>query len=71
MNVTLHIKTSGSNEEIVIKFDNVYNLHCYNTIVDFDVAPGYTQSENASEYNVSTTPYHKKIYDVVDCHVEA
>ena len=71
MNVALHIKTSGSNEEVVIKFDKVYNLHCYNTIVDFDVEPGYTSSENASDYNASTTPYHKTIYDVVDCHVEA
>lgn len=71
MHVALHIKTSGSNEEVVIKFDKVYNLHCYNTIVDFDVEPGYNQSENASDYNASTIPYHKKIYDVVDCHVEA
>lgn len=71
MHVALHIKTSGSNEEVVIKFDKVYNLHCYNTIVEFDVESDYNQSENASDYNVSITSYHKKIYDVVDCHVEA
>ena len=71
MHVVLHIKTLGSNKEVVIKFDKVYNLHCYNTLVEFDVELGYTQSENASDYNASTTPYHKKIYDVVDCHVEA
>ena len=71
MHVTLHIKTSGSNEEIVIKFDKVYNLHCYNTTVDFDVELGYTSSKNANDYNASTKLYHKRIYNVVDCHVEA
>ena len=71
MHVALHIKTSGSNEEVVIKFDKVYNLHCYTTSVEFDVELGYTQSESASDYNASTIPYHKRIYDVVDCHVEA
>lgn len=71
MKVTLHIKTSSSNKEVIIKFDKVYNLHCYNTIVEFDVEPGYTQSKNAREYNISTIPYNKKIYDVVEYHVEA
>lgn len=71
MRVALHIKTSDSNEDAIIKFDKVYNLYYFDTIVDFDVEPDYTQSENARDYNASTTPYHKKIYDVVGFHVEA
>ena len=70
MQVTLYIKSANSDKKVIVEFSKVYHLHIIGKVASFYVHPGYTQSENANDYNASTEPYHKVIYDVVDCFAE-
>lgn len=70
MQVTLYIKGANSDKQVIVEFSKVYHLHIIGEVASFYVKPGYTQSENANGYNASTEPYHKVIYDVVDCYVK-
>lgn len=70
MRVTLRVRPANSDSEVKIEFDKAYDVTVHGQTAAFYVYENYTASENANEYNASTVPYRKLVYDVIECRVQ-